>query len=78
MAGAVCFASAYGLTPYAYGESHHASAAHQVSVDIFPLQQVIQRSLSIQLDACFTGLPLTPPIAPVAAQCIAASELQHL
>ena len=55
----------------------YAGAAYQVTVDIFPLQQVIQRSLGIQLDACFTWLPLTPPIASVAARNIAASELQQ-
>ena len=42
--------------------------AHQILVDILPLEQVIESSLGIQLDTCFVGLPLAPPIPAIAAE----------
>ncbi len=48
--------------------AHTGKHAHQILVHILPLEQMLQRSLGIQLDARLIGLTLTPSIAPVAAE----------
>ena len=69
-------ATAICLLPSTLRRAHLGSKhAHQVLIDILPLEQGIQRSLGIQLDACFIGLTLTPPIATVAAQRMQTSPL---